>query len=172
MSALVQIDQTNGTAPGTTTPGVASLPHGSVDAAGLDPVANGMRPGENSMEVWVRFNVTSLGGAGSVKGFRLYSTTPRPTGFTWGFNGHVTQGTYDATKKTVYETPGTGAAKTPNSLPTSQPASPNLGIGGSLQGVLTVPGTTDFLVSQHRYRADALAGFPAGILTFEYDVTA
>jgi hypothetical protein len=174
VSAAIEWDETNGTAPGTLTHAIAHGAYGTVDQVELDVTvpANAPVPGTNTVEKWWRLHLTDLGGALSVGNLRAYSLSVRPTGLTWGGNLSTSQAAYDAIKKTAYETPATSEAKTPNPLPTSQPGSANLGIGGSLTGMWTAPGSSDFLVTQIRYAAGALAGAPGLILLVDFDALA
>lgn len=170
MAAVVEIDEINGTAPGTTTHAITHGHYGSVDAVHLDEVANPLAASTNSFEKWQRLHLTDLGGSAAVKTLRYWSDTARPSGSTFQFNGHVTQGTYDTSKKTTYETPGTGTTKTPNSVPTSAPGSANIGIGGSLTGSLTSAGSTDFVVSQIRVTTATQSADPQ--IHWDYDEVA
>jgi hypothetical protein len=108
----------------------------------------------------------------AVSGFRFYADAPGD-GATHGFNGHTTQATYDGAghKQTAYAQPALTAGRTPETVPTTEPATANLGIAGSLTGSLTGAGWSDYLVSQIRLTAGAAAGKDM-TLTYQYDETA
>jgi len=64
---------------------------------------------------------------------------------------------YDGTD--VYQTPTNGAdPQADNDMPTSEPGSANIGIGGSLTGSLTSEGDSDFIVIQASIESNAGAG--------------
>jgi hypothetical protein len=164
MAATVELCESNG-ATETVTHGLAVLPAraasmGSVDQANLDPVTNRLTPGGNSYEKWQRVHVTALGGAAAVRTFKIWAEGAVATNTTHHYNGSLSQATYDSAnhKQTTYAQPATTATRTPEPMVTSEPASPNLGIGGSLTGALTAPGYSDYLVHQIRTTASATTG--------------
>lgn len=167
MAATVEIDETNGTSPGTLTHNITNTNYGTTDAVNLDPIAFPITPGGNSFQKWQQWHVTAMGGSVAVKNLKYFATAPA-TNTSHLFNGHITQGTYDTTKKTAYEQPDQLSADTPNAVPTSAPASANIGIGGSLTGQLTAAGFSDFVVSIITTTASATAGTTLTV-TFRYD---
>lgn len=169
MPAVVELDETNGAAPGTTTHGVASLAMGTADATGMTPGAAGAKQpaSSNGMQKSLRLHMTGLGGGGGITAPRIH-TNPGVAGWSWFMNGHTTQATYDATKRTVYVQNATSTTIVPNAVPTSDPGSANFGIAGSLTGVLAAPGSTDFLVVQLR-AATPLSGFSGVPVVFAYE---
>jgi len=56
-------------------------------------------------------------------------------------------------------------------MPTSEPASANLGIGGALAGALTAAGESDYLVHQIQTDAGDVAG-STSTMNYQYDETA
>jgi len=56
-------------------------------------------------------------------------------------------------------------------MPTAEPASANLGIGGSLSGSLTAAGSSDYLVHQLQTDGADTAGTTT-TLNYQYDETA
>ncbi len=149
MAAVIELDEVNG-AGLVLHHGILNSNFGSIDAFELDEVANSLALNSRSLEKWQQLHVPDMMGSAAVQTLRYWSGTPRPAGSVFVFNGHVTQASYDTTKKTVAAQPGTGIGNTPNHVPTSAPASANLGIGGQLLGALTAPGSSDFLVAQIR----------------------
>ncbi len=168
MSASVEVDEVNG-AGLVLSHGILNTHHGSVDAINLDPVANPVPAGANGYEKWQRLHLAGLGGSSVVRYLHFWSGTARPAGLTFQFNGHVTQATYDGSKKTAAEQPGTGATKTPNSVPTTSPASANIGIGGQLTGTLSAPGSTDYVVSQMRVAGGTLPQAFDPTVNYDYE---
>jgi hypothetical protein len=168
MAAVVEIDESNG-ASETVTHAVATLAMGTADASGMTPGAAGARQtaGSNSMQKALRVHMTALGGGLGITGVRVYCD-PATAGWSLFTNGHTTQATYDATKRTTYVQPSTGTAPVPNALPTADPASANLGIAGSLSGSLAAAGSTDYLYLQLRASAGVTASFTSPCY-FAYD---
>jgi hypothetical protein len=164
MAATVELCESNG-ATETVTHTLAVWPAlaasmGSVDQANLDPVTNRLTPGTNSYEKWQRVHVTALGAAAAVRSVKVWIEGALAPNTSSHYNGSLSQATYDTAnhKQTVYAQPATTATRTPEVMPTSEPASPNLGIGGSLTGSLTAAGYSDYLVQQIRTTASATAG--------------
>jgi hypothetical protein len=148
MAAAIEIDETN--AGPVIHHGILNSNFGSVDAFELDPVSNPLTLSSNSFEKWQQVHLTALGGSGAVQNIRYWSATARPTGSAFTFNGHETQAIYDTTKKTSWSAPSITGAASIWHVPTSLPIGANFGIGGSLTGQLTSPGTSDYMVPQIR----------------------
>ena len=171
MAVILEIDESNG-ATETVTANVAALKAGSIDAASFDPTANPITPGNNSFEKWVRIHVTDLGGAASVLGFKVWAEGP-PAQTSLHSNGHTAQATYDSAnhKRTTYAAPVTSATRTPEAMPTSEPATANLGIAGNLTGQLTAPGRSDYQLIQVRTTVSATVGATLTV-SFGYEAIA
>lgn len=167
MAATVEIDELNGTSPGVRTHNISNSNYGELEAVNLDPVANPIIPGNNSFQKWQQWHVTALGGSVSIQNLKYFATTPAAN-TTHQFNGNTVQGSYDTTKKTVYETPDQSAGDAPNNVPTAAPGSANIGVGGSLTGSITSPGFSDFVVSIITTTVSAVAGTSLTV-TFRYD---
>ena len=161
MAAVVELDETNGVAPGTTTHSVTSLAMGTSDATGMisgDPGAR-QPPNSASMQKALRLHLTDLGGSLGITAPRIHCA-PSVVGWSLFMNGHTVQGTYDATKRTTYVQVSTSTGPVPNAVPTGDPGVANFGIAGSLTGQLLAPGFTDFIYIQLRAAAPA-GGFSA-----------
>jgi hypothetical protein len=158
MAASVEVDEGNG-AVEATTHGVTNSNYGTSDTPNLNATANPITPASNSYEKWHRWHVTAMGGAVSVRAFRFYSSAPAAS-VVHGFNGSTVQGTYDGAnhKQTAYAQPATSATRTPETVPTSPPATGNIGFGGSLTGEITAVNRTDYLLTQIRPAGGATAG--------------
>lgn len=171
MASVVEVDESN-SAVEVVTHGIADSDLGSIDAANLDPTVNALTPGNNSMEKWQRWHVTAMGGAAEVKDLKFFATAPGLNA-THHFNGSTVQATYDSVnhKQTAYSQPATSATRTPEGVPTAATASANIGIAGSLTGVLTAVGQSDYLIHQIRTVSAATSGVEM-TLTYRYTETA
>ena len=167
MAATVEIDERNGTSPGTLSHNIANTNYGTTDAVTLDPIAFPITPGGNSFQKWQQWHVTAMGGSVAVKNLKYFATAPA-VNTTHKFNGNTVQGSYDTTKKTVYETPDQTDGDAPNSVPTAAPGTANIGIAGSLTGQLIAAGSSDFVVSIITTTVSATAGTTLTV-TFRYD---
>jgi hypothetical protein len=147
MAATLEISESNGS---TETVTVATKSdYGSVDAPNLTPASYPLSPSSQSYEKEQRIHVTAMGGSAAVSTLKFWATPPaNATGLTQKFNGHTVQATYDASKRTAFAQPVTTTGNVPNTVPTSEPASANYGIGGSLTGQLTAVGYSDYLLHQ------------------------
>lgn len=166
MAATVEIDEQNGKSDSPAlTHNIGSTNMGSTDAVNLDPVAYPIIPGGNSCDKWQLIHVTNMGTStrinnlkvwrsGSLGANAIHMTNARTTGYAGA---------------PVYTTPTTATSTIANQImPTSTPSSANLGIGGSLSGVLTSSGYSDFLVQQIQTTPDAIAGSTSTI-SYQYD---
>lgn len=169
MAATVEIDETNGSSGSeTVTHGITNTNVGSVDSANLDPVANAITPGNNSYEKWQQIHVTAMGGSSEVKNLKVYAASA-PNGSD-SHMANVTTSSYSGT--TSYATPtNSDSSVATNSMPTSEPASANLGIGGNLSGSLTSPGSSDYLVHQLQTDASSTSGTTFDV-NYQYDEVA
>lgn len=167
MAATVVINEYNGGA-ATETANITNTNMGSTDAANLDPVANPIVPGQNSFEKWQKFDVTAMGGSSAVKNLKVWRTGSLGANATHLTNARTTS--YGGAAS--YTTP-TASASTPatQTMPTSEPASANLGIGGSLTGSLTGTGESDYLVHQIQTTGSATAG-STSTMNYQYDEVA
>ena len=168
MAANVEIDETNGTAPGTLTDNITNSNYGVVDSVNLDPIANPITPGVNSFTKWQQWHLVALGGSIQIENLKYFNGGGVAADTAHQFNGNTVQGSYDSTKKTVYETPDQLATDAPNTVPGSAPGSANIGIAGSLTAALTAAGRSDFVVSIITTTVSAVAGATLTI-TFRYD---
>lgn len=166
MAATVQIDESNG-AGQTVTANITNSNMGSTDAANLDPVANPITPGQNSFEKWQRFNVTALGGSSKIDNLKVWRT-----GSLGANASHLTNARTTSYTSATYAAPTAASSSVATqTMPTSEPASANVGVGGSLTGSLTATGMSDYLVHQIQTTASATAGTTT-TLNFQYDETA
>lgn len=165
MPATVQIDETNGSGSGTVTTNISNSNMGSTDAANMSPASFPVVPGNNTYEKYQQFDLTNLNGSTQIQNLRVWRT-----GALGGSATHVTNArtsSYVAT--TSYTQPvSTTSSVATQTMPTSQPGSANLGIGGSLTGALTAPGKSDYLVHQIQTNSGDTAG-SSTTMNYMYD---
>ncbi len=142
MTATFELSESNG-AGETVTDGITNLNYGSADQPNLDPATYPITAGQNSYEKWVRCHFT--GTFNKIDNIRIWmSSGTYVTGETIKTN--LTTSGYTAASYSQ-PTQNTSTVAT-NDMPTSEPSSANLGIGGSLSGSLTSEGYSDYWVSQ------------------------
>lgn len=167
MAATVEIDEANG-AGETLTHNISDTDMGSADSATVDPVANPVVPGENTYEKWQKMHVTAMGGSSQIDNLKVWRT-----GALGGSAVHVTNArTASYGGAETYAQPvATDSTVADQTMPTSEPGSANLGIGGALAGALTGTGSSDYLVHQIQTDAGDTAG-STSTLNYQYDETA
>ena len=168
MAATVEIDEQNGSAPGSTTHNIADTDMSTEDSPTTDPVANPVTPGSNTMEKWQKIDVTNMGGSSLIDNLKIFRT-----GALGGAAVHLTNARETSYGGAETFTTPTVSASTPatQTMPTSVPSGANLGIGGSLTGSLSAPGQSDHLVHQIQTNAADVAG-STSTLNYQYDETA
>lgn len=169
MAATVEICESNG-AGETITHNITNSNMGSTDAVNLDPVAYPLTPNTRTYAKYQRVHVTAMGGSSKIDNLKIWRTGSLGTG---GSHTHVTNArttSYGgaATYATPVNTAITGADQT---MPSSVPASANLGIAGSLSGSLTATGYSDYLIHQITTDSSATAGSTT-TMNYQYDETA
>lgn len=169
MAATVSIAESNG-AGETVTASITNTNMGSNDSVNLNAVTYPLTPNTRSYAKYQRFNVTNMGGASSIGNLKVWRTGSLGTG---GTHSHVTNARTSsyggaATYAQPVNTAITGADQ---AMPTSEPGTANLGIGGSLSGTLTGTGYSDYLIHQLVTDASATAG-STSTMNYQYDETA
>lgn len=167
MSATIEIDEANG-AGETLSHNIANSNMGSADAKELVAVDNPVIPGENTFEKFQKIHVTNMGGSSKIDNLKVWRTT--------ALGGSAVHKTNCKTSAyagaPVYAQPtDADSSLAVNAMPTSEPASANLGIGGSLTGAITVAGSSDYLVHQIQTDAGDVAG-ASTTMHYQYDETA
>ena len=167
MSATIEIDEANG-AWETLSHNIANSNMGSSDAKELVAVDNPIVPGDNTYEKWQKIHVTDMGGSSKIDNLKVWRTTALG-----GSAVHVTNAKTSAyAGAPTYATPKVvDSTLAVNAMPTSEPASANLGIGGALAGALTATGSSDYLVHQIQSDAGDVAG-ASTTMHYQYDETA
>ena len=167
MAATVVICESNGSGE-TVTQDITHSNMGATDAANLNPVTYPVTPGENTFEKWQRIRVTAMGGSSSIQNIKIWRT-----GALGGSAVHKTNArTSDYDGAQTYAQPSASDRSATydytQTMPTSEPATANLGIGGSLTGALTAAGYSDYLVHQIQTDDEDVAG-SSSTLSYQYD---
>lgn len=167
MAATVEIDEANGVGQ-TLTHGITNSNMGSSDAVNVDPVAYPVVPGANTYEKFQKIHVTNMGGSSAIQNLKIWRT-----GALGGAAVHLTNAKLSAyAGAPTYATPvATASPLAVNTMPSSVPATANLGIGGSLTGSLTAVGSSDYLVDQIQTNAADVAG-STSTKNYQYDEVA
>jgi hypothetical protein len=164
MAATVQINEFN-TVSETKTASITNSNMGSTDAVNLTAASYPIVPGENSYEKWQKIEVTNMGGSSAIKNLKVWRT-----GALGGSATHVTNARTSAYGGAeTFATPvATSSTVADQAMPTSEPGTANLGIGGSLTGELTATGASDYLVHQIQTDAGDTAG-SSTTMNYQYD---
>jgi len=167
MAATVEICESNG-AGETITHNIADSDMGNADSATVDPVASPITPGNRTYIKYQRFHVTAMGGSSKIDNLKVWRT-----GALGGSATHVTNARTSAYAGALtYATPVTSAVSgCDQTMPTSEPGTANLGIGGSLTGSLTGAGYSDYLGHQIITNGADTAG-STSTMNYQYDETA
>ena len=167
MAATVEICETN-TSETTVSHNIANSNMGNLDAPELDTVSYPIESGERSYIKYQRLHVTAMGGSSVIDDIRVWRS-----GALGGSATHVCNlktSSYDGAL--TYATPvKTAVTYVDETMPSSEPASANLGIGGSLTGELTDVGYSDYLGHQIIPNSSDTVG-STSTLTFQYKETA
>jgi hypothetical protein len=175
MSATVDIAETNGTsAASVETIEISNLNFGSNDSAELTPASYPItsQADGHAYEKWVRFRVSNMGGSAQLDNLKVWiSNLGGGYKTEEGVSTNLRVSGYSAE---TYPTGGpvdTDSAVADQVTPLSEPAGPNIGIGGSLAGtIVAATSYSDFIVIQ----LDVTENTPAGSLntktfTFQWD---
>jgi hypothetical protein len=154
MAATCEIDEQNGSAPGSPTANVSHVNYGSVDQANLSVSGNEIVAGENSFEKWNKMSFT--GTFNTVDNLKIWKNSGAyVTGESIDTNAR--ESSYGGAETYTTPTQTTSIVAT-QPMPETEPSGPNLGIGGSLSGQLTGAGDSDYLVTQLQTTVSTPAG--------------
>lgn len=143
MPASVQINEYN-TSGETKSANITNTNMGSVDSANLDPVAQPVDPGDNTFEKYQTFEITNMGGSSLIDTLRVWRD-----GALSGSAEHKTNAKTTEYSAATFATPTDAESSVAlEEMPDSSPATPNLGIGGDLEGGFEAVGESDLLVHQ------------------------
>lgn len=167
MAATVQINEFN-TVGETKTANITNSNMGSTDAVNLVAADNPVVPGENSYEKYQKVEVTAMGGSSKIDNLKIWRVTALGGSAVHKTNARTA--TYGGAE--TFATPvATSSSKATQAMPTTEPASANLGIGGALAGSLAAAGSSDYLVHQIQTDAGDVAGASC-TMHYQYDETA
>ncbi len=153
MAATYKWAQTYGTSPGTVSElGVSGNLFNFKridDATAANYSSYPISAGDKSYEVWLRGKFT--GTFNTIDNFQFWRSTDFSPNT--GLSIKWAPGTPSA-----YATPVTGTNKAVSAVPTSDPGSQNVSVGGDTTGQLTASGYTDYIVLQLNTTSAAAAG--------------
>lgn len=165
MSATYNWAQTYGTSPGTrtdlgTSGNLANFKDAD-DATASNYDSNPIIAGNNSYEVWLQGHWT--GSFNQIDNLQFWMSTDFSpnTGLSVVWDG----------EQTSYATPTSGdSAVATTSVPTSDPGTANVSIGGNLAGSLSAAGYSDYIVLQLQTTTSAAAGDTSlAVFTLQWD---
>ena len=167
MAATVEICESN-TSGETVTHSVTNTNMGNTDAVNLNPVTYPVTPGDYTYAKYQRIHVTAMGGSSAINNLKVWRT-----GALGGAATHITNAATGAGWTALaFATPVKIAiSDVDNTMPSSVPASANLGIGGALAGSLTGAGYSDYLVHQILTNVADVAG-STSTMSYQYDEVA
>ena len=166
MAATVQINEYNDVGE-VKEANITNSNMGDVDDPNLDPVANPVIPGENTYEKYQTLEVTAMGGSSAIDNLKIWRT-----GALGGSAVHMTNARIaDYAEKSYVQPIKTDSTQADQAMPTSEPVSADLGIGGTLAGSLIAAGESDLLIHQIQTDAGDVAG-STSTMNYQYDETA
>jgi len=166
MAATVQINEYNDVGE-VKEANITNSNMGDVDDPNLDPVANPVIPGENTYEKYQTLEVTAMGGSSAIDNLKIWRT-----GALGGSAVHMTNARIaDYAEKSYVQPIKTDSTQADQAMPTSEPVSADLGIGGALAGSLIAAGESDLLIHQIQTDAGDVAG-STSTMNYQYDETA
>lgn len=170
MVATVSIQERNGAPAGVETEIDDDLFFGNFDGYIFVPSDYPITPGNNSYEKYLWAKVTNLGGMTSVSAFKVWISGGDALGAETEFKTNARTAAYGGAD--AYGQPATAAsAHADQDMPTSEPGTANIGIGGALAGIInSVPSYTDYVVNQIQTSVDETQG-KAVTLTFDWTET-
>lgn len=165
MAATFTWSGTYGTSPGTTTDlgsngNLFNFKSSDSLTSAADYTSNPITAGNSSYEVWLRGKFT--GTFNEVQNLQFYKSAGSfGTGLSIDWLGEVT----------AYDTPvSSNSAVATDSVPTEDPGTANVSIGGELTGSLVATGFSDYIVLQLNTTTDTAAGDTATYtFTLQYD---
>ena len=164
--AVVEIDESNGELDNIQlTHNITNSNMGAVDAPNLDSLAYPIIAGERSFAKYQRFHCTDLGGSTRIQNLKIWRT-----GSFGGANDRLICNLRTSSYVQIaYAQPVRTAIDNVNQdVPTSEPSTANLGIGGALSGFLSAIGFSDFFVQQ-LYTDSTTVNGSTYTLHYQYD---
>jgi len=153
MAASVQIDESNGSGE-TVTSNISNSNMGSLDAPNLTPANDPIIPGNYSYAKYQRLHVTNMNGSSKIDDVRIWRD-----GDLGGDCQHLTNARTSSYSQKTYAQPVAAAiVGVDQAMPTADPGSANIGIGGDLAGALTAIGFSDYIIHQLLTGANDIEG--------------
>lgn len=167
MAATLEIDELNQL--GLLTHGIVNLNTGNADGPNLAVTPDvAIRAGQNAYVKYHKLHFTDLGTASSVQNLRIWVTGVFAAGEAIQTNLWTTDGGY---QRVTFQTP-TPITYAANPILTADPGTANLGIGSSLTGSLTGPGSSDIWKWQYQTALNTPSGaVPTKQFMFAWDET-
>lgn len=167
MPATVSVSESNG-AGQTITASITNGNMGSVDAVNLDTIVYPVIPGNRTFAKYQRINLSDISTSSAILNLKIWRTSALG-----GAATHVTNARTAAYGGAIaYVQPvATSIATVDQAMPTSAPATANLGIAGALAGILTANGYSDYLVHQIVTAVADVAG-STSTMSYQYDEVA
>lgn len=148
---------------------------GSTGAVNLDPVAFPVVPAAHTYEKYQKIHVTAIGTSSKIDNLKVWRNGALGAG---GTHVHLTNARLTGYVRKQYIAPvATVSTPATQTMPSSVPATSNLGINGSLTGTILATGFdankafSDFLVHQIQTDASATSG-STSTMNYQYDETA
>lgn len=175
MAATVVLAEYNGPlASVTETLDISNVNFGSVDQAELVPATYPItaKADGHSFEKWLRLYVSAMGGSSQIDNIKIWLSD---LGGGWkteeGMSCNLIESGYSQASYPSGGPVETNSTVAINAMPETEPAGPNMGIGGSLSGQITsAPSYSDYIVLQ----LDVSQNTPAGAvnqktITYQWD---
>lgn len=166
-AATIEICESNG-AGETVTHNITNTNMGNTEAVNLNPVTYPVTPGDRTYAKYQRVHVTDIGTSSAILNLKIWRTDALGGAATHVTNARLSAYAGAATYATPVKTAISGSDQT---MPSSVPATANLGIGGSLAGSLTAAGYSDYLVHQIVTNAADTVG-STSTMNYQYDEVA
>jgi hypothetical protein len=167
MAATVSIEESNGAGPSLTA-SITNTNMGSTDAVNLVAATYPITAGTNSYEKWQKFNVTAMGGSTAIQNLQVWASAGLSANCTHKTNARTSSygGAQSYNQASATDRSATYAYT--QTMPTAAPGAANLGIAGTLAGVLSGTGKSDYLVMQIQTTGSAVAGATV-TMNYQYD---
>lgn len=163
--ASLELSETNGAT--VVTDGITNLNYVSVDTPNASSSANPITAGQNSYEKYIRIHLIAINDSNQVDNFQIWMT---PSATTTGISYYANLKTAP-TNNDTYATPvTTTSTKATLAMPTSDPGSYNLGVGGASTALTTNNTYSDYFISQLRTTGSTPPGnLPQKTIHVQYD---
>lgn len=157
MVATATISESNGSGP-TVTDSVTNINFGSTDATSLTVASFPITAGTNSYVKYIRMHF--VGTFSKIDNLKVWATPNSP----------ATGATIVMATTATYAVPTNESLGGSSAIPSSEPATANVPIGGSVNGNLTSAGYSDYIQLQLQTTGSTPAGNVTQVtFTFQYD---